>query len=732
MSARTPHHVRPRVRVRSQRKAPGLLASLIALYAAPNAAEARTTQLPPVVVETPKAKAKPKAPTPAPAAVPTPLASDLSKAPASLTVPTTAQAQVIFATVPGAVAIVADTAYKTTTPAMTVKDIVDYVPGIFAQPKWGDDTRLSIRGSGLARNFHLRGAELYLDGMPINTADGFGDFQEIDPTAYRYVEVYKGPNGQRFGGHSLGGVINFITPTGRDADRLSVSADIGSFGFHRLQSSSGGAYGPFDYFVTAAWQETDGFREHSWGESTRASANLGYRLSPDVETRFYINANEVRQRIPGSVLKDVALASPRTPAALNVANDWQRNIDTLHIGNKATIRLAPGTTVEFGVFGLDRHLMHPIFQWLDYTYEDYGAFARLTDVRSIGGFKNRFYAALNLQNGNTDADQYVNTGGHKGALLSSSRNTSGNFTGYVENAFYVLPKLALVAGVQYLDATRKLEDKFLTDGDQSGRADFTAWSPKAGLLWEITPEAQVFANVARSAEAPSFGENSYASASAFDAKLQTATTFEIGTRGRGADYAWDLTAYRMEIDHELMCVAPFGIADFCLVRNADKTVHQGLEIGGGGTIARSMFVHGPTPDKLWFNLAYTYSDFRFDNDATYGSNQLPGAPRHVLRAELLYKHPSGTYMGPNVEWVPQAYYVDSANTLDTEPYVLWGLKAGYAPETSPFSVYVEARNLADTHYIASTGITNVANPAVTNLFEPGTGRSVYAGVKYKW
>jgi iron complex outermembrane receptor protein len=53
-----------------------------------------------------------------------------------------------------------------------------------AQPKWGDDTRLSIRGSGLSRNFHLRGVQLYMDGIPINTADGYGDFQEIDPTAY--------------------------------------------------------------------------------------------------------------------------------------------------------------------------------------------------------------------------------------------------------------------------------------------------------------------------------------------------------------------------------------------------------------------------------------------------------------------------------------------------------------------------------------------------------------------
>ena len=133
-----------------------------------------------------------------------------------------------------------------------------------------------------------------MDGIPINTADGYGDFQEIDPTAYRYVEVYKGANALRFGANSLGGAINFVTPTGRDASLFGASADVGSFGFHRLQASSGGVNGPFDFFVTGSWQEQDGFRDHSWGESTRASANLGYQLSPDVETRFYFNANDDR------------------------------------------------------------------------------------------------------------------------------------------------------------------------------------------------------------------------------------------------------------------------------------------------------------------------------------------------------------------------------------------------------------------------------------------------------
>ena len=163
-----------------------------------------------------------------------------------------------------------DTAYKTSTPAATIKDVLDYVPGVFVQPKWGDDTRLSIRGSGLSRNFHLRGVQLYMDGIPINTADGFGDFQEIDPTAYRYVEVYKGANALRLRRQLARRRHQF-----RDADglrrracsaRASTSAASASTSCSRAPAASTGRS---TIFITGSWQEHDGFRDHSWGEATR-------------------------------------------------------------------------------------------------------------------------------------------------------------------------------------------------------------------------------------------------------------------------------------------------------------------------------------------------------------------------------------------------------------------------------------------------------------------------------
>lgn len=720
-----------------------LAACVLAVAAAPSAAQDASAELPEITVTTSSQQPQPSAPSSVPqpqAPQATDVASESPSGPVppgtrsgSLTVPNTAEAVADIQRTPGGVDIVPAEEYKSSTPAVTLKDALDYVPGVWIQPKWGEDSRISIRGSSLSRNFHLRSIQLYMDGIPINTADGYGDFQEIDPTAYRYIEVYKGANALRFGANSLGGAINFVMPTGYDADLFTARIDIGSFGFHKLSASSGGVSGPVDYFISGTWLEQDGFRDHSDGESVRGAMNVGYRLSENVETRFYLNATDVEQRIPGQVSRQQALTDPEAAAPVNITQDWQRNLESLRVANKTTVRLSPGTLLEVGAFYFTRDLDHPIAVYIDYDYEDYGVFGRVTDERRIAGFKNRFVGGINVHNGEVDAEISANIGNAtKGPFaFSDSIDSSKNTSVYAENSFFFVEDVALVTGVQFLHATR---DRFNTLNGTSSGTEFNLWSPKAGLLWDVTPWAQLFGNISRSAEVPSFGENAPAAGLnppiAFtDIKAQRATTFEIGTRGRTEDFSWDLALYRAHIDNELQCFS--AVPGTCNVVNADKTIHQGVELGFGAAIARGLFADGFRADALWLNAAYTYNDFRFDNDAVWGDNELPGAPKHYLRAELLYKHPSGVYFGPNVEWVPVASYADNANSLKSDSYALLGAKIGF-DNGGAISGYLEARNLTDEAYIASHAIQSIVTDPNVALFEPGTGRAIYGGVQVKW
>ena len=64
--------------------------------------------------------------------------------------------------------------------------------------------------------------------------------------------------------------------------------------------------------------------------------------------------------------------------------------------------------------------------------------------------------------------------------------------------------------------------------------------------------------------------------------------------------------------------------------------------------------------------------------------------------------------------------------VQTRRYALPGLRAGYDAGTR-WSVYVDARNLADEKYISSTSVVAVATPD-SAIFEPGDGLAVFVGV----
>jgi iron complex outermembrane receptor protein len=83
-----------------------------------------------------------------------------------------------------------------------LKDALDFVPGVLIRPRFGaaDESQLSIRGSGLRNNFHLRGVNVLIDGFTYGNADGFSDFEALELLSTKYIEVYKGADALRFGG----------------------------------------------------------------------------------------------------------------------------------------------------------------------------------------------------------------------------------------------------------------------------------------------------------------------------------------------------------------------------------------------------------------------------------------------------------------------------------------------------------------------------------------------------
>jgi iron complex outermembrane receptor protein len=159
--------------------------------------------------------------------------------------------------------------------------------------------------------------------------------------------------------------------------------------------------------------------------------------------------------------------------------------------------------------------------------------------------------------------------------------------------------------------------------------------------------------------------------------------------------------------------------------NADSTTHGGAEVGASAALART------AAGDLRLQLVYTWSRLRFDGDAVYGDNRLAGLPEHLLRAGLSFETPAGYSLEPHVEWVPSAYPIDHANTLDAPGYTLAGLRLGRRAD-SGWNVFVEGRNLGDRRWIATTGVIADARGRDQALFFPGDGRSWFVGGGYRF
>src|SRR3546814_4279337 len=75
-----------------------------------------------------------------------------------------------------------------------------------------------------------------------------------------------------------------------------------------------------------------------------------------------------------------------------------------------------------------------------------------------------------------DTEQFVNLpGAVKGALAASMADKSRNLSLYAEDSLFVTPGLALIAGVQYLHASRNRHDRFLLAGKQSSQRNNDLW-----------------------------------------------------------------------------------------------------------------------------------------------------------------------------------------------------------------------------------------------------------------
>lgn len=657
------------------------------------------------------------------------------------TAPTPQAAREELARIPGATGLVEDEGFADIF-AQSIGDVLELTPGVFADTSAQRESRISVRGSGLNSSFERRGLTVLRDGVPISRASGTTEFQEVDPLTVRYMEVFKGANGLRFGAASLGGAVNIASPTGRTARApASFRAEGGSFQTLRANASVSGAGGEVDYWGGITGLASDGYREHSKVRSLYGHGNLGWRVSDTVETRFYVTALSDNFELAGSLRLADALANPRAagrPVRAGavvidpgpVADDWDRNLNVYRAANLTVIDLG-GADWEIGAWYARRNLDHAITRFAGIIVQgedEVGVSTRLSGSLPFAGRQSHWQVGAIHAASSNDAQTFANNSGARGAIRTRSDQDSATLTVYGQVDLGLTDAVTLIAGGQYARATR---DVTAILNAVTGRGEYDQFNPRLGLLVDAAPGVQVFGNISRSFEPPSLADLTSGGAFPF-APLdpQRATVFEVGTRGQAGPLAWDIAFYRAELENEFLDIAVPGARGLITVTtNGDRTIHQGLEFGLDlRPFKAELDARGET---LRLSAAYTFNDFTFDDDAAYGDNRLAGVPRHVLITEARFDRRDTFYLSTTLRWIPEGPWADYANTERAPGYATVQITAGVTVSDG-IELFGSVENLFDAVFIAN--LTTNANQRLTNeaLYTPGQGRAVFGGLRARF
>lgn len=650
----------------------------------------------------------------------------------SLTTPSVEAAENKLKKIPGGTSIISQEVIRSGN-TRSLEEALTFSPGVYARSRFGsDEVRISIRGSGISQTFNTRGIRLLRDGLPITEADGNVRPQLIDILNAQYIEVYRGANALEYGSALLGGAINLVSPNARTSNTYPIRLEVGSDNYLRGQATYGlVTENGMDIYNSITGIEHNGFRENSEQETLRYYGNIGKRWNNNHETRMHIDLQDSNLELPGSITKQQLEQDPSQANFASLLRNSQRDINLYRISAQHNVLLKNGGKAAFGASyqHLDTRIPLP-FAFLEADQNDASVSTRFTqNIKFNKQIHNLTFGGLALWGDNEgDRFDYVN-GDNKGRQIRDDDDRAWGIEAFFQDRIQVNSDTDIIIGTQLIHAKRETSEVPISVTGMSEESldrseSYTGFNPRLGFIKKIGKDITIFGNINRSYEPPTVTEfSTLLDDGTFEIlDAQKASTLELGIRRTdNKRLNYEITTYYSNIDDEILTQEdpslPSG-SNETVTSNANDTVHGGVEIG----------INGRITDNINLNMSYTYNDFKFDNDESYGNNTIPGIPHHIFNAELMYRSDSGFYIGPTINYSSD-WYVDFENTTKADSYILLGAKMKYELDNN-MQIFVQGVNLTDKVYASNTAITDVANND-SSLFNPGIDRSIFIGFQFE-
>ncbi len=639
-------------------------------------------------------------------------------------------------------------------PRTGLSEFLAGIPGVLARDRQNhaQDEQISIRGFGARSTFGVRGVRLYVDGIPATMPDGQGQVSHFNLDSAARIEVLRGPFSALYGNAS-GGVIQLFSADGSTPPEFDVGMAFGSDGLRRASANARGRQGAFDYNLDVTRFRTDGYRDHSRARRDSGNAKLGWQIGDGTLTLLANALSLPQAQDPLGLTRAQFDANPRGVADVARAYDTRKSVAQNQLGAIWEQHLGGGHSLRLlgyrGEREVEQYLAVPKAVQASPLHSggviDLGGDYAGSDLRwrwdgDLAGRAFELVAGLAWDRQRQRRRGYENfvgdTLGVRGALRRNELDTVRDFDQYAQASWQVTEAWTLSAGLRHSDVLFDSVDRYITahNPDDSGRVDYRATTPVAGLLWRVAETANLYVSWGRGFETPTFNELAYRADGraglAFDLAPARTRNAEIGVKLRpSADLDANLSLFRADTRDELAVAASSG--GRATYRNIGHSRRDGAELALAWRFAPQARVH----------VAYTWLDARFRSPfASCGGSpctplpvsagsRIPGIPRHHLHLALDWGGERG-WRGAIAADAIDAVPVNDLGSDRAAGHLVVAADVGYGVESPSglWRAFARMDNLFDRRYAGSI----IVNDANGRWFEPAPGRTLMIGARWTW
>jgi len=616
-----------------------------------------------------------------------------------------------------------------------VSDVLTEIPGlqVDSRSNFAQDTRLSLRGFGARSAFGIRGIDLLVDGIPISTPDGQGQLSSVPLDRIKQVQVISGPVAAIYG-NSPGGVISFVS---KKPEATSANLQFNQSNQNYEQASVGFDWQKDQFALASQFNRTrfDPERPHSNIEREQASLAL-----------YYTSTNDWNWIVKFDQSHDPLLEDPLGLTPQQFEEDpFQENTAAINfntrknINNKqASISLRKDSgdkRWQVGLWQSDRS----ITQYLGFSGDASTSAGGVIDLnRKVMGINSTFTEDFSWFNREwqwslgaeitqmqDDRQGFVNLSGTKGDLRRDETGEVSNRDIYSILQFKPTEDVKTYISFRqsYLDFS--VDDYFIRSNnnviinpDDSGDKNFSENAFAMGVEYSFAEDWVMFSSLGKGYETPTLTEMAYSNnATGLNIALGASRNqqLEWGFKYDAPNWQWQVSQFYINTENEI--VVDQSINGRTTYRNAQETQRQGIEL-----LNRYEF-----NDYLSGSFSLQTLDAKF-TQGQWQDNQLPGTAKNVYQANIRYTPFANEYLSINLGSTYRDKVATSDDNVISAPsWQTWDLSFDGMTHWKSINWWCRITNLTDKKYVGSV----IVNQSNGRAFEPGLGRQIMLGVKFK-